>query len=406
MKWGNSSGYEIEKDTPRDLTGHQWTSKICSDVRTNFRSASSSCGAIFDVPRSREILASLESKIADPNFWQDQEQAQRILQQRKSAEDVVASDTKLARMLSDIETYFHLAEEETDVAQRGTLLAEIEREIAAGDTYISELETLTLLSGENDRLNAIVTIKPGAGGMESQDWAEMLLRMYLRWAERKGFRATVMDLTPGEGAGLKSATVRVEGENAFGYLATESGVHRLIRISPFDQAARRHTSFASVFAIPEVDDRIDIVVKPEEVRIDTFRAGGAGGQNVNKVETAVRITHLASGIVVQCQNERSQHKNRELAMKHLKSRLYELEIEKRQAETRKMDETKRDISFGSQIRTYTLQPYRLIKDHRTKFEMGDVDRVLDGDLDPFIRNYLLSRRKGTLGSAAEAGDDS
>jgi len=274
------------------------------------------------------------------------------------------------------------------------LLKELSRELDAAESYLAELETQTLLSGENDHLNAIMTIKPGAGGTESQDWAQILLRMYLRWAERKGFRAAVLDETPGEEAGIKSATVQFEGENAYGLLAGESGVHRLVRISPFDQAARRHTSFASVFVIPEVDDRIEINVKPEELRIDTYRAGGHGGQNVNKVETAVRITHLATGIVVQCQNERSQHKNRELAMKMLRSRLYELELEKRRQRADKLDESKLDISFGSQIRSYVLQPYRLIKDNRTKFEMGDVDRVLDGDLDPFIRAYLLAKKNG------------
>ena len=274
------------------------------------------------------------------------------------------------------------------------MLKELSRELDAAESYLAELETQTLLSGENDHLNAIMTIKPGAGGTESQDWAQILLRMYLRWAERKGFRAAVLDETPGEEAGIKSATVQFEGENAYGLLAGESGVHRLVRISPFDQAARRHTSFASVFVIPEVDDRIEINVKPEELRIDTYRAGGHGGQNVNKVETAVRITHLATGIVVQCQNERSQHKNRELAMKMLRSRLYELELEKRRQRADKLDESKLDISFGSQIRSYVLQPYRLIKDNRTKFEMGDVDRVLDGDLDPFIRAYLLAKKNG------------
>jgi peptide chain release factor 2 len=367
----------------------------------NCASASSSCGAIFDVPRNRELLRQLEARIAQPDFWQDQELAQRVLQQRKAAEQRVAAEEKLAGILSDIETYLHLAQEETDVAQREAVLHDVDREIAAADAYVGELETATLLSGESDPLNAILTIKPGAGGTESQDWAEMLLRMYLRWAERKGFRTSLIDVQPGEGAGIKAATVRVEGENACGLLSTETGVHRLIRISPFDQAARRHTSFASVFVIPEIDDRIEVVVKPEELRIDTYRAGGHGGQNVNKVETAVRITHLPSGVVVQCQNERSQHKNRELAMKILRSRLYELEIEKRQEATRKLDESKLDISFGSQIRTYTLQPYRLVKDHRTRFEMGDVDRVLDGDLDPFIRAFLLARAGKAVAPAIE-----
>jgi len=294
--------------------------------------------------------------------------------------------------MSDVETYFHLAEEEKDDAQRASLLEDVAKEIAAADAYVSGLETKTLLAGENDRLNAIVTIKPGAGGTESQDWAEMLLRMYMRWSEQKSFRASLVDSTPGEEAGIKSATVLIEGENAYGMLAGESGVHRLVRISPFDQAARRHTSFASVFVIPEIDDQIEINVRPEDLRVDTFRAGGHGGQNVNKVESAVRITHLPSGIVVQCQNERSQHKNREIAMKMLRSQLYELEIEKRREDLRKLDASKPEISFGSQIRSYTLQPYQLIKDVRTKVERGDVDKVLNGDLDEFIRAFLLYRR--------------
>src|SRR5947209_7821893 len=363
------------------------TSAIASDL----------CGVIFDVPRYRGLLSELQTRSSQPDFWQDQEKAQQILQQRKGAENRIAAEEKLSRISSDIETYLHLAKEESDVSQRESVLRDIQRELDAADEYVAQLETETLLSGESDRLNAILTIKPGAGGTESQDWAEMLLRMYLRWSERKGFRASVIDSQPGEGAGIKSATVRVEGENAYGLLSTETGVHRLIRISPFDQAARRHTSFASVFVIPEIDDRIEVSIRPEDLRIDTFRSGGKGGQNVNKVETAVRITHVPSGIVVGCQAERSQHKNRELAMKTLRSRLYDMELQKRQAETDKLDETKMDISFGSQIRSYVMQPYQMIKDHRTKFEVGDVNRVLDGDLDPFIRSYLMAKKtKGRL----------
>jgi peptide chain release factor 2 len=319
------------------------------------------------------------------------------LRDRKRSEDQISADEKLASLSGDIETYISLATEETDAAQREDLLKELDRELGWLENYVAELETQTLLSGENDHLNAIMTIKPGAGGTESQDWASILLRMYLRWAERKGMNASVLDEMPGEEAGIKSATIQFSGENAYGLLAGETGVHRLVRISPFDQAARRHTSFASVFVIPEVDDRIEINIRPEDLRVDTFRSGGKGGQNVNKVETAVRITHIPTNTVVACQVERSQGKNRELAMKMLRSRLYDLEMQKRQQETDKLDESKLDISFGSQIRSYVLQPYRKIKDHRTKFEVGDVDRVLDGDLDPFIRSYLMAKKaKGKL----------
>jgi peptide chain release factor 2 len=342
-------------------------------------------------------LKALEAKAADPNLWSNQETAQEVLRERKRAEEQIAADEKLISISGDIETYIHLTQEETNAAQREELLKDLDKELTAAENYVADLETRTLLSGEKDHLNAIMTIKSGAGGTESQDWASMLVRMYLRWAERKGMSASVLDEAPGEEAGIKMATIQFSGENAYGLLAGETGVHRLVRISPFDQAARRHTSFASVFVIPEIDDKIEINIRPEDLKVDTFRSGGKGGQNVNKVETAVRITHLPSGIVVACQAQRSQGKNREMAMKMLRSRLYDEEIKKRQEATDKLDETKLDISFGSQIRSYVMQPYRIIKDHRTKFEVGDVDRVMDGDLDPFIHSYLMAKKtKGRL----------
>ena len=308
------------------------------------------------------------------------------MREKKRLEDVLATETDLVRRNNDISTYFELAKEGEKVD------AELRREIDALRQLVERLETETLLSGENDARNAIVTIHPGAGGTESQDWADMLLRMYLRWAERQGFQTILNDYQPGEEAGLKSATFSVNGEYAFGLLTSEIGVHRLVRISPFDQAKRRPTSFASVFVSPEIDESIEVDIKPEDLRVDTYRSSGKGGQHVNTTDSAVRITHNPTGIVVSCQNERSQHKNRERAMSMLRSKLYEFELEKKRAATKKIEDSKLDIDFGSQIRSYVLQPYRMVKDHRTKVEVGDVDRVLDGDLQPFIGAYLRMRR--------------
>jgi len=319
------------------------------------------------------------------------------MRERKRLESALATEAELSRRSGDIAAYFELAREGEDVA------ADLKREIDALRGFADKLETETLLSGENDLLNAIVTIHPGAGGTESQDWAEMLMRMYLRWAEREGFKTEINDLQDGEEAGIKSATFTISGEYAFGLLAGETGVHRLVRISPFDQAKRRHTSFASVFVSPEIDDSIQVDIKPDDIRIDTYRSGGKGGQHVNTTDSAVRITHLPTGIVANCQNERSQHKNKEKAMKMLRSRVYEYELEKKRAITKKLEDSKLDIKFGSQIRSYVLQPYRMVKDLRTRVESGDVDRVLDGDLAPFIRGYLLMKRKGEVPVAG--GDD-
>ncbi len=305
---------------------------------------------------------------------------------RKRLEGELATEADLGRRVGDIDAYFELGDEGEDVS------ADLRREIDALREVVDKLETETLLSGDNDARNAIVTIHPGAGGTESQDWAEMLMRMYLRWAERNGFQTVLNDYQPGEEAGIKSATFSISGDYAYGLLTSEIGVHRLVRISPFDQAHRRHTSFASVFVSPEIDESIQVDIKDEDLKIDTYRSGGKGGQHVNTTDSAVRLTHKPSGIVVACQNERSQHKNKERAMSILRSRLYEFELEKKRAETKKIEDSKLDIDFGSQIRSYVLAPYRMVKDHRTKFEMGDVDRVLDGDLQPFMRAYLLMRR--------------
>jgi peptide chain release factor 2 len=348
------------------------------------------CGAIFDTPRTAEELSTIEQRVSDPDFWKDQASAQKLLQRRRRLEEDRDLSESLRRRADDLAVLVEWAEAGEPVAE------DLAKGLDDLSTAVDAGETKKMLGGEHDRKNAIMTIHPGAGGTESQDWAEMLLRMYLRWSERRGFKRDIIDLQPGDEAGIKSATLTVFGDYAYGMLLAEAGVHRLVRISPFDQASRRHTSFASVFVWPELPEDVDVEIEEKDLRIDTYRSSGAGGQHVNVTDSAVRITHLPTGIVVSSQNERSQHRNRDSAMKVLKARLYDLKMKEQQAKLDQLGGEKKDIAFGSQIRSYVLHPYQMIKDHRTKEQVGDVNRVLDGDIDGFIKSYLMKKAAGTL----------
>jgi len=355
-------------------------------------------GAIFEAARPDEELKTLDARAATEDFWKDQAGAQKVLQRRRRLEqdrDLVASLRKKSDDLGVLVEWSQAGE---------SVDAEFAQALEAFDQEVQAGEIKKMLGGEHDRKNAIVTIHPGAGGTESQDWAEMLLRMYLRWIERRGFKRELIDYQPGDEAGLKSATFIVDGEYAFGLFSAEVGVHRLVRISPFDQAARRHTSFASVYAWPELPEDVDVVIDDKDIRIDTYRSSGAGGQHVNVTDSAIRITHLPTGLVVSCQNERSQHRNKDSAMRVLKSRLYDIKMKEQRANLDQIGGVKKEIAFGSQIRSYVLHPYQLVKDHRTKEQVGDVNRVLDGDIDVFIKSYLMKKSSGTLGQATPDDD--
>jgi len=333
-------------------------------------------------------IENLDKKTTQADFWEDNESAQKVLQKRSVYQRIVESWENLHEGDQNHSALLELAEEEQDES----LLSEMENSVNELEIKLASAEVKAILSGESDFNNAIISINSGAGGTESQDWAQMLLRMYTRWGERNGYKTEILDIQYGDEAGIKSATVIFSGDYAYGYLKAEIGVHRLVRISPYDANKRRHTSFASVFVFPEVDENVEVEVKDEDVKIDVYRASGPGGQGVNTTDSAVRLTHTPTGIVVQCQNERSQHKNRSSAMRVLKARIFEVEQEKLNAEKKEQEQSKKKIEWGSQIRSYVLQPYRLVKDLRTNHEMGNVDAVLDGDIDSFIEAYLLSTR--------------
>jgi peptide chain release factor 2 len=368
--------------------------------RKSLRSAPRSTrpGGVFDPDALKRDIAALETETARPDFWQDKEKAGEALGRLKALKRRYEPWEKLRGEFDDLAEIWRLSVEEKDESME----AELRRTWEALEKRYGELKVLELLGDENDSSSAFVTIHSGAGGTEANDWVSMLYRMYTRWAERHGYTIDILDILDAEG-GIKSVTMQVNGSYAFGYLKAESGIHRLVRISPFDSNARRHTSFASVFAFPVLDDTIDVDIRPEDMRIDTYRAGGAGGQHVNKTDSAVRITHLPTGIVVQCQNERSQYKNKAFAMKVLRSRLYEYYRQERDKDRQKLEGEKKDISWGNQIRSYTFQPYTLVKDHRTKHEIGNIQAVMDGEIDPFIEEYLKAQWLGGKSGKSDGG---
>jgi len=343
----------------------------------------------FDIANREKQVKDLEQRMAQPDFWNDPDKAQALSRKLKALKHPLDEYRKLKSKVEDAEVLLDLGEEEGD----SSTLQEVEGMIAGLDRETENLELKTLLKGKYDGHNAIVALHAGAGGTESQDWVSMLLRMYTRWAEAEGYEVKTLDFIEGEEAGLKSVTILVSGDYAYGFLKAEKGVHRLVRISPFDASGRRHTSFASVDVLPEIDDEVEIEIRPEDLRIDTFRSAGAGGQHVNKTDSAVRITHLPTGIVVSCQNERSQHANRDTAMKILRSRLLELKEKEREEEINALRGEQREIAWGSQIRSYVFAPYRLVKDHRTGREVGDVQAVMDGEISGFIYSYLQQEAK-------------
>ena len=338
---------------------------------------------IFEIPHKQERLEELEAKLSDPGVWKDPEKSREIQSERSRITDILDNWKRVSSLWEDLQVLLDLAREDEQAVS-----SDIDETISLLQKHLNTIEKAHVLSGRDDPNSAFLEIHAGAGGLEAQDWAEMLLRMYLRWAEKEGFKARIIDILADEAAGIKSATIEIEGQWAFGYLKGETGVHRLVRISPFDSNSRRHTSFASVLVTPEVDQSVDVRIDEKDLRIDTYRSSGHGGQHVNKTDSAVRITHLPSGVVVQCQNERSQHKNKAFAMKLLASKLYELEEARQKERLDEFSSGKKEIAWGSQIRSYVLQPYQMAKDHRTGLEIGNVEAVLDGEISEFMDAVL------------------